>query len=810
MSLSQTRLAPAISLILLTSIAPDLIADDAPSPLDNLAADVVINRDGDSYDSHPSAVTTRSGDTWIAWHAYQEGRDQVMLRRVSPSGELGKTHVVSISGTIHSPPQVVAVSEESIWVVWSAQIQSRWEVWAGHVHQGRPRPIRRLSDDDVDAILPAAARTSDGKLIVTWTECREGRIQIRGSRLDFQDIGSSAPLGVLSGADESFRSTLVVDAAGSTWAFWDQYDGERYAVAGRRIHPETGPIEQISPEGLHCLSPTALSTEHGLYVAWLQKQDVIGGPGVVSQWHTLHAAVRADDGWEVVTDDGGDSVAAELTQGLVAMIEPQAVATGGYLGRRTAPMLLQNGKDVWLLWERKADHRGSTSDVVGDLLGRPIRDGVWQSPVLLQTELLDYHLAHPQQADDGRFVFLASQLPRNNRRLYHRLVGNLGQTRPFVQDNWPGWRPVDLPVTAEVTERQSIQAEGKTYQLYWADMHCHSGLTADAEGEQDELTHYARDRAKLDVVVFTNNDFLYDVPLTEYEYALGNFFAGLYSRPGEFLSLPGYEWTSRIPGVETADVSDPANWTKPYGNRSYPNHRSVIYLPKGGPVVRYPEVGNDVSVLNEAVARAGGITLTQHDAFQPSGHPVEVGMELTSGWRNYIARVPNLFHDPLNQGARLGFVANGDSHRRAPGLSGALTGIYAERLTAESIFEALRERRCFATNGSRIFMDARADGTLMGQEAKVSDRRVTLSLHAVGTRPIRSAVLVRDGEQIRTFRGNGSKTLRVEFTDEDLSAGTHWYYWRVSQERDAPPLPGNLMVAHGHLAWSTPNWVTLP
>ena len=808
MPFRPSQLAGPLSLVLLATHGPAVLAADGPDRLGEFAPDVVINRDGDSYDSHPSAVTTPSGDTWIAWHAYQEGRDQVMLRRVSAGGELGETRVISLGGTVHSPPQVVAVDEESIWVVWSTRRQSRWEVWAGHIHEGRRRPLLRLSDEGADAILPAATETADGDLIVTWTDCRDGQIRIRGTRYDVERASAHRITAVSSAEFESFRSTLVVDGAGSTWAFWDRYDGTRYGVAGRRIHPEVGPIEPISPDGLHCLSPTALSTENGLYVAWLQKQDVMGGPGVVSQWHTLHAAVRTDDDWQVVTDQDGSPVAAELTQGLVAMIDPQAVATGGYLGRRTAPMLLQHGEDVWLLWERKADHRGSTSDVVGDLLGCPIKGGVWQSPVLLQTGLLDYHMAHPRRADDDRFVLLASQLPRNNRRIYHRLVGNLEDTKPFVQDDWPGWRPVDLPVQAELTERQSIQAEGKTYQLYWADMHCHSGLTADAEGEQDELTHYARDRAKLDVVVFTNNDFLYDVPLTEYEYALGNFFAGLYSRPGEFLSLPGYEWTSRIPGVATADVSDPANWTKPYGNRSYPNHRSVIYLPKGGPVVRYPEVGNDVAALNEAVARAGGITLTQHDAFQPSGHPVEVGMELTSGWRNYIARVPDLFHDPLNQGARLGFVANGDSHRRAPGLSGALTGIYAERLTAESILDALRARRCFATNGSRIFIDARADGTLMGQETKISQRPVTLSLHSVGTRPIVSAVLVRDGQQIRTFRGNGSKTLRLEHADEDLSPGTHWYYWRISQERDAPPLPGNLMVAHGHLAWSTPNWVT--
>ncbi|MFP6676406.1 MAG: hypothetical protein VB878_15080, partial [Pirellulaceae bacterium] len=68
-------------------------------------------------------------------------------------------------------------------------------------------------------------------------------------------------------------------------------------------------------------------------------------------------------------------------------------------------------------------------------------------------------------------------------------------------------------------------------------------------------------------------------------------------------------------------------------------------------------------------------------------------------------------------------------------------------------------------------------------------------------------VLIRNGEQIRTFQGNGEKDLNIEYRDTGLSPGVHWYYWRISQENAAAVLPGNLMAAHGHLAWSTPHWV---
>ena len=406
---------------------------------------------------------------------------------------------------------------------------------------------------------------------------------------------------------------------------------------------------------------------------------------------------------------------------------------------------------------------------------------------------------------------LASHLPKQGLRRYEMFDVQLDEATQFQQDEWTGWEPVELPIPEESTPRREVEIDGRVYKLFWGDLHCHNGLTADAEGQPDEMHHYAQDRAVLDVVVFTNNDF-YHVPLTQYDFERGNLFAAKYSaRPRdsrrEFLSLPGFEWTSRIPEVSTASLSDSSNWLPPYRNRSYPNHRSVIYPPSGGPLVHFTEVGNDISRLNAAVESAGGITLSQHNAFKLSGHRVEVGLELTSGWSNYIASSPKLFHEPLNNVARLGFTANGDTHRRAPGLSGALTGIYAEDLTADSIIDALRQRRCFATMGSKMFLYARANGVFMGDEATTAGGHVRLTLHAIGTRTITGATLIRDGEAVHKVPGDGSKELETSFTDRGLSKGTHWSYWRISQERPARVLPGNLMPAHGHLAWSSPNWV---
>jgi len=767
--------------------------------------DLILNGEGVTYDTHPAMATSSDATAWIAWHGYLEGRDRILVRSIDATGNLEAVQVASGPGSVHGPPAVVRSTPHTTWVVWSAKIGNRWRVLARKSQAREWGPVATLSSTEVDAIWPAAVSWGDGRVLVSWAGYGCDRFDIR---CRIFDNGDWSPTQRVSTAQcDAYRPALAKDEGGAAWVVWDQYRDGDYSVWGRQVAPETGPVESVSPKGRFCLRPTALFTRRGLFVAWLRKADVTSERGVISQWHTLEMATRREGSWQMVAGKDGDQTAAHLTHGLMAKIAPEPVATGGYLGQRTQPMLLGDGDDIWLLWERKADHRASTPNAVGELLARPVSNAMWGETVVLHQGSVDYHLAHPRRATNGQFVFLASSLPRENRRIYRRVVGDLRASTAYRQDTWHGWRPVQLPVQRELTERRQIQLDGKTYQLYWVDLHCHSGLTADAEGEPDELTHYARDRAMLDAVVFTENDFIYDVPLTEYEYELGNFFAAAYSRENRFLSLPGYEWTSRVPGVAVADIADPGNWTTPYKNRSFPNHRSVIYPPSGGPVVRYPEVGNDITRLNQAVEQAGGVTLTQHNVFDVSEHVVEVGMEVTSGWHTYVVRRPVSFHDPLNRGVRLALVANGDSHRRAPGLSGGLTGIYAERLTPTAILDSLRKRRCYATHGSRVFVDARANDVFMGRAVKARQGAVTMTLRVSGTRPIVSATLIRDGAEWKSFPGDGERELSIECEDRQLSVGTHWYYWRIAQQSATPDLPGNLMVAHGHLAWSSPLWV---
>jgi hypothetical protein len=78
----------------------------------------------------------------------------------------------------------------------------------------------------------------------------------------------------------------------------------------------------------------------------------------------------------------------------------------------------------------------------------------------------------------------------------------------------------------------------------------------------------------------------------------------------------------------------------------------------------------------------------------------------------------------LQAGQRKG-VTGGSDHcrptdRQSPS---CLTGLWVDEVTAEGVWEALMERRTFATNGHRIEMRLHAEDTRLGERWKRTDRR---------------------------------------------------------------------------------------
>jgi hypothetical protein len=713
-----------------------------------LALAQVVNGDNTGLALQPTLAQHPDGSVTVVWNSYRQGRERVFART------LGRPAVQLSAGPgVYYQPVVVPG-----WTFWMRRAGAGWEVVGRRLRDGVWEPLAVLGRE---ALAPAAVEVGS-RVVLAWEDHsrQPQRIQYR--------VWDGERWGEASVAGEGYRPALAATRQGEVWLFWDAYDGQEYGVWGARLG-ETG--KRLSEPGRDCLKATAAPLgRSGVAVAWVSTRDVAGG-GVLDHWDTVQVATFGD--------------VADLRHGLLPRIEPKPSHMRGYAGRRRHPMLAADGDGVWLLWERKAIHDGP-SDTTGQLCGRRYDGARWSDPVLLHEGLVDYRVG---EVRGGRLTVLGKDIHH-----YYSIVEvDLAAGRPLPPPgDWPGWAPVRLP-RGEAPARRSVEVDGKKYYLYWGDLHVHTELTPDAEGEVDEMIHWARDRARLDVLVNAENDAnswmnnnpqgaFRDHLLAQGEYEMGVYLARRYTEHGRFLVLPGWEWSSR-----TDD------------NR--PNHRTVIFAGEDAPIVRHPENGNNFAELCDVVEAAGGVLLTQHEAYRLVKRPCDTNIEVASGWGVFINQ-PAKIHADLAAGFRVGFVATGDAHRRNPGAGGGLTGIYATELAPQAIVEALRERRVFATNGSRMALDARAHGKFMGQDV-ITDGPVELTLRVASPRPVVRAVLLRDGDEVHVARGPEARWV------DRPSRGFHWYYWRVELEGASSQYPGNMKAAEGHLGWSSPHRVVV-
>jgi hypothetical protein len=727
------------------------LAQDLVSPL-------YLNHDHARYSrerpavQYQHALTRAAGGLLFAWVAYDRGSERVLATRLQGGRMTRVEQLTAGSGTYFGP--VVAGGQ---YAAWSRFADGRWSV-AGRNYTDGWSPIHTLSDPAADSTRPAAVAA--GRIMTAWEESRDGSTRIVGS---WQESGRRAEIS--SGA-RCFRPALAT-MEGAVWAYWDCYADGRYRVFARQLAPELGPAEALPAGDASAFKATAL----GNLAVWIERREVAGANGVLDQHYSIHGARRVNGRWVAMRD------LADLRHGLLPRIVPSVQGLSGYQGRRLHPMLASGGGSTWLLWERKKTHNGGT-ETAGELCGRRFDGQQWGEPVSLHEGQIDYQVEPGIRA--GRLTVVAAGMLQD-----HRVFEvDLARGQPLARGEWPGWEPVTLP-RAPRGPRPSTEIAGRRHHLYWADLHVHTGLTPDAEGEPDELLHFARDAVQLDAVVLQENDF-YARMLTEGEYRMGLHWSKHFSKPGEFIALPGYEWTHRQ-------------------DDNRPNHRTVIWPGYDAPIVRHAENNANFTELCDVVAAAGGLMHTQHEVYRWSGRECDANIEVASGWRLFI-KDPAKIHEDLSARARAGFVATSDGHRRNPGTGGGLTGIWASELTHAALMEALRDHRVFATNGSRVVIDARANGAFMGRLSSARDE-VRLELKASAPKRIRRAVLIRDGAETRVVEG-ASNELTASHTDRP-GRGYHWYYWRVELEGESPDLPGNIKIAEGHLAWSSPHRVSV-
>lgn len=331
------------------------------------------------------------------------------------------------------------------------------------------------------------------------------------------------------------------------------------------------------------------------------------------------------------------------------------------------------------------------------------------------------------------------------------------------------------------------------YQLLWSDLHQHSRYS-DGTGDPEDLFSYARDIENLDLFALTDHDHHGLRPLGAEQWERISTLTDSFYAPGRFVTFPAYEWT---------------NWV--YG------HRNVYYLGGGGAVHSMADsASNSPEELWALLPPGKAMTIAHHtgggpvptDWSIPPERAMESLVEITSvHGSSECAGCPKEIYNPvegafvqdaLMRGYRLGFIGGGDGHIGHPGetysVCGGLGGVYAADRSRESVWEALRARRTYATSGERIILLFRLFDHWMGEEVEGASLPDTLafSVETCGVSPIDAAELIANGEILLSTYGS-ERELSTLFLVPRPTEAT-WYYVRVRQ-------------MDGGLAWSSPIWI---
>ena len=337
---------------------------------------------------------------------------------------------------------------------------------------------------------------------------------------------------------------------------------------------------------------------------------------------------------------------------------------------------------------------------------------------------------------------------------------------------------------------------------YFGSIHYHTRLSVDGDRDPAASYAYARDVLNLDVVAMA--DHAPPGPYWEELLAVNEQF----DEPGRFVTIPAWESSTayghanlymRSPDVDAG----PWHWDPDRNPSELTWDDDVVVVPHHTNSGQVFEYGEHRRLLPES-----GVYWGRYDWTIPNER-VRV-VEIVQGRGSFEADQPDDYwgiklgkqrasvRDALRMGFRVGFVSGTDNHEGHPSQIGGkyvdLTCFRAADLTREAVWQAMNDRRTYATTGAAIVADFAVCGLASGSEGPHAGGDVTFTATLHGTAPIERVEIISNGDTVWHAE---PQEWDVEIADASLPAPAGawaYYYLRLRQ-------------VDGHIGWLSPVWL---
>ena len=273
-----------------------------------------------------------------------------------------------------------------------------------------------------------------------------------------------------------------------------------------------------------------------------------------------------------------------------------------------------------------------------------------------------------------------------------------------------------------------------------------------------------------------------------------------YNEPGRFATLVSYEW----------------------GGSSGSGHKNVYYRGDSGEFSYFYRSPTDADKLWASLEGRDVLTIPHHSKamggtdwhYRNDAHQRLV--EICSNWGIAETAGPRSVQAALAMGHRLGFVGGTDSHYGLANQGSyhvndgnGLACVMATELDRDAIWQALYDRRCYATTGDRILLDFSMDGHPLGSDISADLGAYgprAFTMRVAGTYRIDSVEVIRNNQVVYAVEP-GVEVWEGEWLDQEpllpLAFEPTFRY-------DRPFVYYYLRVTLGNRqqAWSSPIWLT--
>jgi hypothetical protein len=757
-------------------------------------------------------------------------------------------------------------SEGNIWGLISFEEQGQRKLLLKYTADCKGlESASRILADKYSPSKPFIIAQDGGKVSVSWIEFDEGKWNVV-----YAEVGGD---GNILSRESVYKSTYacmhptICIAADRTYVIWVGYDesNNSFAIYSSALNPQGWSIPRKHSKGQgNCFRPAACSNGKSILIAWdqcleglqqIQLQEISLDGCIISE-HTISSkservfypqvAVRDNSTYSIaciaisdveddrlgIVDHSTGIVFSEIRNGVhniysdwVAYLNEGLLGIENYTPyfgiRRKCSLAADEQGSLWLLWEMRFEKEREDTIIdfekeklcyehYGYLVGARFNGQNWEEPVILHQGGTCYSIAGFTKGGKLGITYLDQANVYDLPTLKQRYLDvDKGIKLEINREGESRWNKKLEPETNKIKEQRYYAVAGEEkLNLYWADTHVHSNFSPDAEGEPDELIHFGRDIAGLDAMAMVDNDFYPHAGLMSSEWQIHQELARVYTVPGKFVVFPGYEFTCHEKVIEP-------NF----------NHRYVIFPEKGPYFSRLDPETRDVKSLAKKISQTDGIMVAHHPNWKLTGEKVDQFVEVCSSWRISIEE-KNFIKHRLIEGQKFAFIGSSDTHRACPGLGGALTGIFAEELEPNKLFEGYKKRRTIATQGLRLLIDFSIGDLFIGDEGAIN-KSTPVRIRVESPEELEYVEIFCDDRIVKRYERPG-KQLIHEFVDTYVSSGQHFYYVRVKaigdpsfnepnsnkDEYSGPFIREgrysfNFARAKGPFAWSTPIWISI-